>query len=355
MERTGNVNLGDARGMPTGKGRPTPPFDFRPDAEHLDRPATPETDSPAAGERRGARRLLLISSLVVLMLAAAGSATALARRSDDRDAAALPPPAPLIPAITRTSEAPAGAVGVGPIEGVAPVSTAPSRTPPAASPSATPPATPTAKPPTTPPAAGRSISAPVGGLRAATFELADGTSAIVVRTASTGGDLYRITASPAARQQPRATVRDGVVRLNLTRTGPGGKGEVQVLLNAELRWSLRVSASVSTGVFDMRNSELAAARFAGDAAGIDLRTPRVDGTLPIRITGGINQFRVRTTGAPPARVRIDDGAGKVELDGRTTDGVAPDTSITGRGFGDAEDRIDIDVAGGIGAVTVAPA
>lgn len=198
------------------------------------------------------------------------------------------------------------------------------------------------------------VSGPVGELRAATFELASGTAVINLRTAELGNDLYRVSASAETRQRPQVTVDDGIVRLSLTRLAKGGKGQVQVDINAKVNWSLRVSASVTSGVFDLSNGVLAAARFAGDAASIRLRTPRLDGTLPVRITGGINQFRVETSGETAARVRIRKGTGRVQLPGRTINGVAPGRLFTAGGFAGAKNRVDIDAVAGIGSVTVIP-
>jgi hypothetical protein len=294
---------------------------------------------------------VVVSLLVVLLLAIVAGTLALMRRSEDRSAAPLPPPAPAITGLTLdpgprpVPDTPGGAAGT-PTPPGATASTSAS-VPASASPSATP----SAAPSTTAPTGDRTVSAPVDGLRAATFELASGTSTIALRTAAIGDDLFRITASAATRQQPKATVAGGAVRLTLT-GGRGARGEVQVLLNADVRWALQVSASVSTGVFDLRGGELASVRLAGDAARMEVRTPRPDGTLPVRVTGGINRLRVQTTGATPARIRIRDGAGAVVLDGRTTEGVAPDASFTGRGYDDATDRIDVNVQAGIGSVTV---
>jgi hypothetical protein len=338
MDRSGTADLGDMS-MPSATSSGPPGSGHRVDASSKGDPAV-------GGERRtpGGQRGLLLSLLVLTLLTVSGSTvTLLARRADDRSATFLPPPAPPIPGLTP---APRASVGTDTPERDAPGQDATERT---ASASASPAAT-----PSTSQATGvRTVSGPVDGLRVATFDLASSTSTINVRTADIGDDLYRISASAATRQQPRATVTDGTVRLTLLRTGKGGRGEVRVVLNAALRWSLQISASVSSGVFDLRNGNLESVRLGGDAARIELRTPAVDGTLPIRITGGINRFRVDTIEATPARARIRGGAGKVQLGRRVTNGVAPGASLTtGSGFNAAEDRIDIDAVAGIGTVTV---
>jgi hypothetical protein len=196
------------------------------------------------------------------------------------------------------------------------------------------------------------ISAPQNGLRTATFELASDVVSVSVRSAALGGDLFRISTPATSGMLPRATVKAGTVRLVLARVRAERKPAVTVTLSAGVRWSVRITGGVAAGALDLRGIPLAAVALAGNATRIDLHAPRPRGTLPVRITGGINQFRLTTADAVPARVRARGGAGRVVLYGRTDNGVARGRSFVAGAFDAGRDRIDLDVVAGIGSAIV---
>ncbi len=151
---------------------------------------------------------------------------------------------------------------------------------------------------------------------------------------------------------PRAQTRDAGVKLFLDANGKRGDSGVTVLLNADIRWSLRISGGVRTGVFDLGAAKVGEVDFAGGATRIDLTLPRPDGTLPIRLSGGVNRFEVVTDQGVPVRVRTRRGAGQVKLDGRTDDGVARGASFLSPHWADSENRIDLDAVAGVGTLRV---
>jgi hypothetical protein len=54
------------------------------------------------------------------------------------------------------------------------------------------------------------------------------------------------------------------------------------------------------------------------------------------------------------RVRVGRGAGQVTLNGRNHAGVAAGQTFTPAAWGAAVDRVDVDAAAGLSALTVAP-
>nr|BFE72912.1 hypothetical protein GCM10020092_062130 [Actinoplanes digitatis] len=106
------------------------------------------------------------------------------------------------------------------------------------------------------------------------------------------------------------------------------------------------------GVFDLSGAEVDGVEFVGGATRIDLTLPEPDGTLPIRMSGGVNRFEVYTGGKVPVRVRTRQGAGQVRLDGRTDDGVARGASFLSPGWAKSTDRIDLDAVAGVGTLRV---
>ena len=159
-------------------------------------------------------------------------------------------------------------------------------------------------------------TAPLDGRTISGFDLVDGAAAITLRTADLGGDLYRISTPTVT---PRVTDENGRIRLFLCN---GKAPRVQVALNARVRWDLRVGGGTELSTIDLSEARLAAVDLAGGASRINLTLPKPDGTLTVRMTGGVSEFDVHTAGGVPVRVRLGSGAGQVVLDGTSHQGVA---------------------------------
>jgi hypothetical protein len=192
----------------------------------------------------------------------------------------------------------------------------------------------------------------VDGRTQAAFDLVDGIAAVRLRTADLGAELYRITTPPGSRLQPRVVDQDGRLQLHLDNAG-NAPGSVDIVLSQRVRWSLRVGGGVDLSTIDLSGARLAAVDLAGNATRIDLTLPKPDGTLTVRMNGGVNAFTVRSAGQIPVRVRVGSGAGEVILDGETHSGVAAGALFTPGRWANAVDRIDLDAAAGMSALTVA--
>jgi hypothetical protein len=185
----------------------------------------------------------------------------------------------------------------------------------------------------------------------AAFDLVDGVAAVRLRTADIGTDLYRVTTPPGSRVRPRVVGQDGRLRLFLDNAGRG-TGSIDIVLAERVRWALRVGGGVDLSTIDLSGARLAAIDLAGNATRIDLTLPRPDGTLTVRMNGGVTSFTVRSAQRVPVRVRVGSGAGEVVLDGQTHSGVAAGALFTPAQWADAVDRVDVDAAAGMAALTV---
>jgi hypothetical protein len=149
---------------------------------------------------------------------------------------------------------------------------------------------------------------------------------------------------------PRTDQRDGRVRLRLD----GDARAVDITLSAAVRWDLRVAGGAVLSTIDLGAGRVGGVDLTGGASRIALTLPRPDGTLTVRMSGGVNLFDVRTAGRTPVRVRVGSGAGQVVLNGRAHAGVAAGRTFTPAAWGEAVDRIDVDAAAGMSSLTVAP-
>ncbi len=178
---------------------------------------------------------------------------------------------------------------------------------------------------------------------ASALELVGDASAVTVRTADLGGDLYRVT--PPARS---ADDDGGRVRLALD----GGAGPVEVLLAERVRWDLRIAGGADRKRIDLTGGLVAGVALDGGAGRIELVLPRTDGTLAVRLSGGVGTLDVRTTGPAPVRVRVGSGAGQVVLDGESHTGGAAGALFTPDRWAGTGDRVDLDAAAGLNQLTV---
>jgi hypothetical protein len=228
-----------------------------------------------------------------------------------------------------------------------PAATGPAATGPAASPAAEPIPVPVAPKPTTPPPAAAPKLPSAGE-----FELVSDASVVNLRTGDLGDAMYRVTAPKGSSVRPVTKVDGNRVQLTLADTGTKGTAAVDVTLNAAVQWNLRVTGGLKTGVLDLSGAKLRGVDLRGDATRIDLTLPRPDGTLTIRMTGGINRFRIHTADRTPARVRAQRGAGKVTLYDLVEDGVRRGQSVTSPTFDRSTDRIDVQAVAGMGTLVL---
>jgi hypothetical protein len=251
---------------------------------------------------------------------------------------------------------------------------------------------------------------PVDDVHDATLEVASGTDAITVRSEDLGDDLYRIS-TPDGSVAPAVEREDGgddvMVRVRLVddddadddadrdvdrawppwddddpndrwSEGRGGDRDdemddddgtdddgidddapagddatMEIRLNSQVRWTLRLAGGSDTATIDMRAGGLAGVEFAAGVSHIQLSLPAPDGTVAVRMLAGASEFDMTAPSGVPARVRLGSGAGSVTVDGSTRTGVAQGTVLTPPSWDSASDRYDIDASAGVSRLTLA--
>jgi hypothetical protein len=169
-----------------------------------------------------------------------------------------------------------------------------------------------------------------------------------VRAADLGDDLYRISSDGA----PRVDDGGDDLRLRLAGGANGGPKSVEIVLSTRVRWTLRLHGGAATTDIDLSNARVDGVDLQGGATRIDLALPAPNGLLPVRMSGGVDQFRVRLRGATPMRVVVRSGAGQVTLAGATHRGVAPGREFTAYGWNRGGTGIDLTALAGMSALTV---
>ncbi|MFF5297434.1 hypothetical protein [Paractinoplanes globisporus] len=347
----------DASDNPDSPATPTAEWprisDYWPDAPHRMSPKAdyyPGEDPPAAAApsaygmkeaepdrlispppppaRRGLRLILGALAMLVFL---GGSVVVLGRLVLRDDATTTVNTAPPPPAISFEPP-PSPPVSIVPAE-------PPATTPTSAKPSAT----------TTSPAA-------VLPFTSGTFELASDVAVINVSVAALGADPVRVS-TPAGSGLKTRLIRDGsTVRLTAQAVGTDGSGQVDVRLNSKVTWSLRMTGGAREEHFALSTALVRRIDLIGGVARIDMALPTPDETLPIRMTGGVNTWKITTPVRVPVRALLEDGGGHAVLNGDRTDGIDRDTRLRADGGDGVESGgLDIDAVAGLGTLIVAPA
>jgi hypothetical protein len=189
----------------------------------------------------------------------------------------------------------------------------------------------------------RTVTAPLDGRTAASFELVTGTTQVTLRSEDLGADLYRITSAEDSGTVPRPVVDEDRVQLHLTPDGDGATGTVEIVLASRVTWALRFTGGADEQRVDLSRGRVSGIDVVGGARRIELTLPKPSGTVPIRITGAVDEFVVTAPKDNPVRVRLDSGARTVAAGDKIQRDVPPGSRFTPRNW-QVADRYDVDAA-----------
>jgi hypothetical protein len=198
-------------------------------------------------------------------------------------------------------------------------------------------------------AGGKTISAPLDGRKAASFELVAATTKVNVKTQDLGDRLYKITS--ADDTLPIAVVSDDRVQLHLTADDTNADGQVEVLLSTKVRWALRFVGGADQQVVDLTGGKVSGLQVLGGSRRLQLALPKPAGTVPISVTGSIEDFSITSPKDSPVRVQVESGAKTVAAGDRTLRDVQPGSTLTPKGW-NVPNRYDVDAAARVTLLSV---
>jgi hypothetical protein len=82
-----------------------------------------------------------------------------------------------------------------------------------------------------------------------------------------------------------------------------------------------------------------------------LALSKASGTVPVKITGGVEELTLRAPAGSPIRVKVGGGAATVTAGSRTLRNVAPGSTLTPKDW-DTKGRYDVDAASKINLLSV---
>jgi hypothetical protein len=194
------------------------------------------------------------------------------------------------------------------------------------------------------------IAAPLDGRTQAQLELASGAATVTVRGADLGDDLFQVTTPDGDDAVPLATIQGDRTTVRLASNSGEEASAVEVRLNSRVTWRLLFSGGARTQTVDLAGGRLAGLEMTGGATRLELTLPKPAATVPIRLRGGLDELLMHAPAGVLTRVKVTKGATNVTLDRLNRSKVAPDTTFTPNGWGDAKARYDVNAAEGIGTV-----
>ncbi|MBT8224993.1 MAG: hypothetical protein HKP61_11795 [Dactylosporangium sp.] len=198
------------------------------------------------------------------------------------------------------------------------------------------------------------VTAPLEGRQKATFEVVTGAESLTVRSDDLGDDLYRISTPEDGNLVPNAVVTGDNVLLALDGSGKvGGAASVEVLLNDQVIWQLKLAGGGLKETIDFGTGKLSGVDLASGAGEIELSLPKATGTLAVKLTGGAGKFTVHLAKDLPVQVKIDGaGAGVVTIDGQTKNAVKAGTELAPSEWASATDRYTVEASAGVSNLVV---
>jgi hypothetical protein len=281
---------------------------------------------PVRVKPRRPARLLLGAALAAVLLVVLGLAVGRLVTRASTATATAPPPVTTPTSARQTPATPApGTVAPTSTQGPAVVLPSP---PPATTEATTPPA----------PATG-------------TFWLTDDVSVLVITTARLDQGIARISTPHGSNAVPRISMRGRTLKLGVGTEGHDGKTTVDVVLDDRVLWSLRFGGGARRMTVDMHGGLVRRIDVSHGIGTLDVRTPRLTGTLPVTMDGGIGTWRFETRGRDDVRVRARHGGGNLVLYGKGLGGL--DRGVAARSDAPGRGGLDIDAQDGFGTLTVA--
>ncbi|XVU29892.1 hypothetical protein ACQPZJ_23230 [Actinoplanes sp. CA-054009] len=271
---------------------------------------------------------------VVVLVVATGVVLLRMATTSDRPPAAAPNPEIVVPS-------PSPPVSIEPAP-ASPSVTSPS----AAAPSSPPPA------PSSPAATSKPPAGPA--FPAATFVLAGGMRELNVSVGRppTNG-IARVSTPDDSGVTPDATLDGTTLTLTTKENGNEGEAVVDVVLDERIAWTIKTVHGVRRATFAMADGKVNGFDLQGGANSFEMTLPRQDAEIPLRMSGGVNSWKIRTEGSFPVKLTVAKGVGESTLNGERDEDLAPGDTRRANGD-DRSGGLKIDAVGGIGTLEVKP-
>ncbi len=201
------------------------------------------------------------------------------------------------------------------------------------------------------------ISQPLGDIKSASVELQMAFSDTHVGSVgSDSADLVRATFqhSEEKRGVKNYSVVDSQAQLSLKEEGTGifpgaSVSRWDIGLSPAVPLAIRLNGGVGRTVLELSDLNVTSLSLDAGIGQLDVTTPKT-GIVTMRLNGGVGSARVRIPPGVGATIRVTSGLGGTQVD--TTRFPKFGDVYQTAGYASAANKIDIDVDGGIGGITI---
>lgn len=191
------------------------------------------------------------------------------------------------------------------------------------------------------------LAAPLGSVRTGRLIFKRGASRLTIGADASIDDLYRASFEGKV---PRFEVDGGTVTVTYRLGLHPPKGEIT--LSGRIPWSVEGHMGMSDVALDLGATRLLDLDIAGGSSKMELRLPRPEGTVSVRIGGGASRMEVIRPAGVPVSIRVGSGASHLTVDDVEIDAAAGRREWRSPGYETAPDRYDIRIGAGASAITV---
>ncbi|UQU63665.1 hypothetical protein COUCH_32490 [Couchioplanes caeruleus] len=187
----------------------------------------------------------------------------------------------------------------------------------------------------------RTASAAMEGRTAAGFDLVSAVTRVTVRSEDLGDRLFSVTTADDSGVLPKPVLAQDKVQLYLTPDGDGNAtGAVDVVLTTRVTWTLRFSGAADEQILNLQGGRVAGIDMLGGARRTAIQLPAAAGTVPLTVTGAVDELAMTSPAGNPVRVQVKGGAKTVAAGARTLRDVAPGSTLTPKNWA-TNDRYDV--------------
>jgi DNA-binding MarR family transcriptional regulator len=195
-------------------------------------------------------------------------------------------------------------------------------------------------------------AAPLGGLERARLLFRSGANELRVKGSPDLADLYQAKFEGPV---PKVRLRDGTVTVQYQGRGlpwDWRKRNADITLNASIPWDIELIGGASKLNGELQAIDLRSFELTGGIDQFRLRLGQPEGDVPIRLTGGANEFRIDRPVGAAVRLRLTGGAGGVEFDRQRLGAVGGNTILESANAAGATSRYAIELTGGASHIVV---
>jgi hypothetical protein len=154
------------------------------------------------------------------------------------------------------------------------------------------------------------------------------------------------------RRAPRVRVQGGTVTMTFPGLFSAGVGRGEVMINGAIPWDVDVRGGASEVDADLTAARVTGFSLTGGASHFDVRLPRPEGMVPLRIRGGASRVTLSRPTGVPFRIRVNGGLSRLSVDGRQLGSAGGPATLDSPGYDQATDRYELDVSGGASRISV---